>query len=199
MYLFLISSNIICGSTCFTMQERLNQTLETIQSIKTRVPNVKLLICEGSSYVWDESTDYDVFYANNQTIHNKSLGEAYVLGKTLDSDFFKSLTSDPTLVQIFKISGRYTLNNDFDLQKFNGKINALFYPSRCIPNRQVAVTVLYSFRPDMIDEMRVQYSKVQSEFVHDIEHTIFQGIEKNKVSPLGVQGLVSYCGSFWAM
>lgn len=105
----------------FSQKERLDQTLETIRSIRDRVSNSYCVLLESS--VIDHETrdsisekvdiflDYskDSLYRQMTEGYNKSIGEA----STVLSGLQYIIQSDIKFLSISKISGRYSLDKDY--------------------------------------------------------------------------------------
>jgi hypothetical protein len=116
------------GRTVFSPQQRVEQTLRTISSIRHYVPNAKIICLEIGKRreltgVIEEQADEFYFLGDKKIVRMacdsrfKNLGEALTFLKGYSflknkGDFY------------FKLSGRYFLNEDFnllqwDLDKFN--------------------------------------------------------------------------------
>ena len=110
----------------FTPDERFEQTKKTIQTIKEKIPNSKILIVECSKLTDEQfnylNTNCDYFlnlidnidYVNNIYSQSKALGEGtmtiaaikYIKENNIEYDNF------------FKITGRYWLSNSFNYENF---------------------------------------------------------------------------------
>jgi hypothetical protein len=110
----------------FSEHERCTQTLETIQSIRERVPQAQIVLIEGGGETsllnqLKGAVDCFVFVGNSEIVRrfvdgrHKSLGECVL-----------SLIAIPSLLKcnaefIFKISGRYRLNDNFSIANWDTK------------------------------------------------------------------------------
>ena len=117
----------------FDIYERYKQTLKTIETIKKYIPNYFIIFCECSdlnSYndiEVDLKNNVDVFmnYYKNKNIKKevdskyKGSGENSILLEIIKYINKENLIFD----NIFKISGRYYLNDDFKFDKFNNNYN----------------------------------------------------------------------------
>jgi hypothetical protein len=154
--IFIITS-VICTSTaawsytnersCFNHQERFEQTLNSIASIKKYSPSSKILLVECSPLTTNmtneliKNVDYFIQTYDNEDIrqachesNKKGFGEVKKL------EFVCKYITDNKIAfrRLFKLSGRYFLNESFDNTKFaDDKYTFRTYPS-CI------CTVLYS-------------------------------------------------------
>ena len=117
----------------FTLDERYKHTLNSIQSIRKHIPNVEILFCECSNLsenitVEDDiknKVDYYFNFYDNIDIRNhvnsalKGLGETYILLEAIKILF----NSRKTYTNMFKLSGRYYLNDNFNYELFNNSYN----------------------------------------------------------------------------
>lgn len=135
MIYFLITCALNTPYGVFSSEQRQQQIAQTVDSIKKSVENSKIIILEGSPskindqqekflsgisdklFVFSDDVHLQQCYRrwNNEPIH-KNIGETYCLSQAL-----KSLTFDEDDI-IVKLSGRYCLSNDFDLNFVKNKI-----------------------------------------------------------------------------
>jgi hypothetical protein len=193
--LFLITSVVNTLNTCYNnSMDRYKETLNTIKSIKKYLPQATIVVIEASNKVI--FNDVIMFYVDDNRVHqnNKSLGESVLLETFLQSSEYKNMNC---VDLVFKISGRYTLNNNFCLRKYDfNKFNG-----RCIKNGQdiCYVTCLFSFPYSRTNELCEQLNFVQNNCVHlsDIEHLIFLNTEEhdiNEIDVLGITGNIAVNG-----
>lgn len=227
---FLITSAINTDYGFFNPDQRFKQTLETISSIRKKCNNSKIVLIEGASkplmeeqkkvllslcdLVFDcSNNDFIKFaHANHEANTLKHPCELYLLYLFLNQqDFLKE--ND----RIYKISGRYYINDNFNYHIhesakekliFGSKLNAspyygdagLFEPVSKFKYR----TRLYSFDGTLIEYMKVKYkdmfdliiSKYQSGEFTDIEHVMYAVLDQEKVlelSPIGLSGYFANC------
>ena len=145
-FLFLIGSALKHFQqekfSAYDEEQRFNQTLETIQSVRNKVPNSYIVLFECSAYSIDEKykeilrEQCDLFlefydepvlkqlYENISTrpeliTYGKSLLETRGLLNTLYEIQKNNLFSDSQ--RVFKLTGRYLLNDDFDIKDYESK------------------------------------------------------------------------------
>jgi mannosyltransferase OCH1-like enzyme len=126
----------------FTIEERFKQTLKSIKSIKEKMgfdmgSKIEIFLCECSDLLLypeyeeilkKEVTYYYNFYDDFETRNNvlskyKGLGELYLMKKAL-----KIINNSGEKYKfIFKLSGRYFLNENFSYQDFNNNYNIMNY------------------------------------------------------------------------
>lgn len=209
---FLITS-MISRANCNRLSDgqRRNETIETIESVHRYVPECVILLIEGSDYIWN-TEDLQKIHSNLQVIyHNvldetKSAGEAILLSNALKSEYFERINKP----FVFKLSGRYTLNDNFNKAKFTDatdKITVLkthVYNPAAPPTTTVVVTVLYSVPYSQIDTYRACLQQAIVKIKnnnYDIEHALFGSVDVssvNIVNCLGVRGIVASLCTEWS-
>lgn len=223
---FLITSAINTKFGIFDSNIRLQQTLHTISSVKNKCPNAKIVLIEMAGLpLTDEQKDKlsevtdriisfsddpnvkEIFKIDNWDIV-KSATEMLCFGHVLNM-----IADEPSYVKIdriFKLSGRYYLNDDFDISyyehpsildkivignhrksQFSPTVTdncTLQYMSRC-----------WSFPSMYIERMAETYEQMLSFMLArvnnggyvDIEHCLYKFLPPNLVvekSIIGVQG-----------
>lgn len=131
---FIVTSAINSKFGVFTPEQRLEQTIDTIKSIRAKLPTAVIVVMEccgtpvtdiqadalkaDSDYFFDYSQDEDVqaLYNNDNWDVVKNGTEIMVFGRLLNT-----LHKDGTLAgvdRIHKMSGRYILNDMFDADTY---------------------------------------------------------------------------------
>jgi len=145
----------------FSHQQRFEQTVKTIESIRKHCPEAKIALVECSDIDSEKETTlkslsdyyYNLYYNDNkeyiQFIRNspcKALGESCL---TIGSiDFLVDNGILDNFDNIFKISGRYFLNDNFKFENFVlDKINIKM-------SGQNSTTTLFSLPKDILIEFR---------------------------------------------
>ena len=119
----------------FSVEERYKQTLHTIETIYKYIPNSEILFCECSdlsnySYMEEDiknkCTFYYNFYTNNNILKNvqspyKGLGETSIMLESI------KILKNKNYKYLFKISGRYYLNDQFKYEDYNNNYNIFSY------------------------------------------------------------------------
>lgn len=116
----------------FNPEERFEQSKKTILTLKEKIPNLEIIFVECSdldnSYKrWIENeVNYflniydDIKLRERVFSKSRSLGEGTIVTQGLKF----IIENNIEFTNLFKISGRYYLNNNFDFNKFNNdKIN----------------------------------------------------------------------------
>ena len=233
-HLFLVSSAVATEHSMFTLDERLEQTLVTVNSIRNKVPGAKIAIFESSAIKIEDSikrklrevSDFIAYTGEDPIIHTiynqcenwdmiKSFSEiiSFIRGMQL----VKSLTDMSIVDRIHKISGRYVLNEYFDLsvyEKFPDKIVvAKKIETQFVGDREKFVQIpfyhpcmLWSWPTSHYNLVHEFYSKSAQELnvrqsqnrYADIEHLMYMLLPKNEikeVDAIGIQGLLGITGN----
>lgn len=194
----------------FSINDRFNQTIQTIQSIKNKIPNSYIILIECSqlnenmTILLKENTDIFINLYNIEHLRNniystsKSLGEStqtiYALQYILDNIDLNNI------LHIFKISGRYWLSNNFDYNIFdnnkwiikpiqNNKSNILTAIYK-LPKNYIKEYIDFMIKSNNLYKKCVGLEIVFAKFINTIpdEYKLF-------VSCIGLEGFVSIDGS----
>lgn len=103
-------------------EERLDQTIRTINSIKNKVKNPYIVILEGSTLSESQIQQFknagaDELLNYNVSGYNKSDGEATLIISYLNSNFYEKLINDYNIQTCNKFSGRYYFMDEHDFYK----------------------------------------------------------------------------------
>jgi len=194
----------------FSKEERYIQTKKTIESLR-KIPNKKIILIECSQLKEEEkeffmhNTNYfiNLFELNDDNIKNrinspsKSLGEGTMTIYALDYLFKNNIN----FKNLYKISGRYWLNDKFDYSKFNNDLINVQYEEK------FTATVLYKL-PYFISKLWYSFLLnsmdrfLNCEGYEQIFSSLINQIEKDNKSllintvPLGLSGHISVCGGY---
>lgn len=223
MNLFIITSVInICNnpfsyintrSFC-SIEQRFNDTKKTIESIRKYVPNCKILIVECSflseeyEKILIENSDYYINLScfddilENTKSYSKSLGEGsmtieilrYIMLNHVEFEKFNN---------IFKISGRYWLNekfnfsvydnNNYIFKKIKDNENNIFTCFYKIPKQ--GIKSLFYFLKNSTQDFNncIGYEVIFSKFIKNI---LKDENVKYISDKIGINGYVSVCGTY---
>jgi glycosyltransferase involved in cell wall biosynthesis len=194
----------------FTVKERYEHTLKSIASIKEFIPNVEILFCECSDLekyknyqeTIREKVDYYYnFYDNIEIRENvngslKGLGESSILLEGIKI----LLNNKKNYKNIFKLSGRYYLNNKFNYELFKNNNNIFTKwdnsnSSYCTIFYKINMCDIYLFQKSLINSLP-DLNKHKS-----IEQCIYKYFNKNIVThdKLEVSGLLSTEGYYFSI
>jgi len=225
---FIVTSAVNSKFGVFKPNERLAQTIDTINSIKSRVPDALIIVMEccgepikkdqedilrNNCHVFvDYSQDEDVqaMYDSDNWDVVKNGTEIMCFGRALAvlaaEDIFKDID------RIHKMSGRYVLNDQFDLETYEKsdvvdkivigpKYRSQFPPEVTqVPFQYMAR--LWSWPATRIDEVVKVYSDSFVFFAErlaaggyvDIEHVLAKFLDPahvHEIANLGVEGQIA--------
>jgi hypothetical protein len=221
--------------SAFKAEERFQQTLDTIQSIKEKVPDAYILVYEGSETPikqeykdkFIDQSDLFLEFGNDpymrslyENLHRdpnkftfvKSMLECRCLELVLHHMKEHNIFSD--VIRVFKLSGRYKLNeyfniNDYESRFLSNKYVMKYYDyeerfenieniySLLYGCKGSIVTGLWSFDRLLFNDI---FSVLQKSFQYmeraiqltagiDIEHSFYHFIDRDKIINVPVLGL----------
>lgn len=222
-YTFAITSAINTTQTAVDCATRYEQTLKTIESIRTKVPNARIIM-----------TDSSTFPLNVEQVNTLAQGVDifYPIERNLITEFFNSnmsfkgnaelyqwyeiarLLKQHNLVgrRVFKISGRYWLNDDFDIavysdpglyNKYVTRINEWDVSFDNFATRERVVyfeTRLWSFCHSLFEEFECLIPKLFRHMIfvdNNLEKSMLRLVDHDKIAvfkPIGVQGYTGDTG-----
>jgi hypothetical protein len=234
--LVIITSAVESRFGIYTPQQRLDMTLATIANLRERIPNVKIAVSEvsgnglrkeyeealmdNSDLMLDFTTNYEV----NWIYNNKDWYENWDIVKNLTE-----LTTFPMALEvaresgelkdvdrIFKMSGRYLLNEKFDLDFYStpeakdkiviGRRRPSQFPFQVTRLAEQYMARLLSWPTFMHGNMISYYNEARDYMkgrlaaggYADIEHCLFHALPKDRVlevDEVGVYGTIAPNGA----
>jgi hypothetical protein len=218
--LFLVSSAINAKHGIYTPRERFLQTYESCKSIKDKCHNADIILIDGGlkpinngqqeklskfdvefMYYGDHPRVKEIQQSNNHDIV-KNLIEIYMFMDVLNGPDFSQYS------RIFKMSGRYTLNENFDIKKHTGPIvirgpyTSQFTPAITGGIELQYMSRLWSFDVSQHDYIAEAYKQMYEHMVRrleeggyvDIEHLLFHHLDKSlvvNIDQIGVTGNIA--------
>jgi len=177
----------------FSPEERAQQTLRTVESIRVKVPGVKIILVESGlreilPFELEKKVDQYIYVGNKKPVRwscdskQKSLGEIIMLYYAMKKFKF---TAD----FYFKISGRYFLNEEFNLNDWKRGEFVLQYIKE-----DYICTRLYGFRQSAFATWKYALLKgiPLTMIAYPIENTLAKYIPRKRVyrlAKLGVSGV----------
>ena len=238
-FLFLVGSAINHFKeddlSAFKAEERFQQTLDTIQSIKDKVPDAYILIYEGSetpirqeykdnfiehSDLFIECGDDPYMKSLYENLHRdpgkftfvKSMLECRCLELVLNHMMEHNVFNDAT--RVFKLSGRYKLNEYFDIDDYKTRFLTNKYVMKYYDYEErfedieniysllygckgSIITGLWSFDRFLFNDI---FNVLQKSFEYmeraiqltagiDIEHSFYHFIDRDKILNVPILGL----------
>jgi len=219
--LFCIISAIGNDYGIFTYQERFQQLLESIESVKKYAPNSDIILVDASE---NSLSQFDVNILKNQVNHlifihedkyiqflkyhskdpspnkfeKKTVGEIQAMLAFLNfmKSHFKSYN------RVFKLAGRYKLNENFKLENFNKSNKCVFKEKENWYDEYVFTIRLWSFDYKDLAQISKLFDKIQehtynlvtqSKNLEVIEFTLTDFIEEWKI-PYETIEKIGLCG-----
>lgn len=229
-HLFLITSAIKTKFGMFEEQKRIDQTFQTIESIRKRVPNAKIVIVESSALPVEEEL-LEQFREHVTFIVNMSGDKIlkHIFDNTENWDIAKNMSEllafnsalpmleEQTKIfedvdRIHKLSGRYTLNDNFNLNIYERFPDKIILPMRyksqftdALDNTNIPfqyMSRLWSWPKSLHEEIKDFYKKASDEFVErlkqksrvDMEHLLFLLLPPEHIREIPIVGVKGRLG-----
>lgn len=177
--------------TVFSPEDRALQTIETIKSIYAKVPGAKIILVESGMkkelpHDLDKKVDQYIYVGDKKLVRfacdsqYKSLGEIMMLVYSLK--YFK-ITAD----LYFKISGRYYLDDHFDINSWKKGLFLLQYIQE-----DYICTRLYGFRGEAFKTWKYALLKSIPLAIagYAVENTLAKHIPRSQVHRMEVLGVM---------
>jgi len=194
----------------FTNNERFLQTVNTINSIKKMIPDPIIVLVECSELT-NEQNDFflnnvnyliNLYNSNNKNkiySYFKAIGEGTMtyFGLHVIKSIYNNIDYN-----IFKISGRYSLNNFFDFKKWTNNNNIV----KCIKDSESINTTFYKITKktseDMLNFLEIcnftKYNGYEELFYDFISNFVKCKDETDFINEkIGIEGMVSVNGDFF--
>lgn len=219
--IFLISSAVGNDYGVFSYQERLAQLLETIKSIKKYAIDDDIVLVDASENILPD-TDIqtlknlvtDVIFLNdhpqvskqkNVVPSDKNLTGKKTVGELcIFVEFLKYLKQKKKQYKrVFKISGRYKLNEDFNIDHHYVDNKIVFLSHDFWGENPIYNTRLWSFDYSLLNQLTnlftqiylYTFNKIEKEhMIQTLEFSLYKyihllGLEVYEIPVLGVQGV----------
>jgi len=192
----------------FTREERFQQTMKTIQSVKKKIPNHTIMIVECTDFTEEEKDyfenecDYVLNLWERKELHSNIFGLSKSLGEgTMTIEALKYINKQMFQVNnLFKICGRYWLNDDFDyniynndklvFKKIDGNINNVFTSFYKITHDKVNVLLEFLINSQQYMKQLIGYEHLFGYYLKYINYNNVLFIDK-----IGYQGCITVCGT----
>jgi hypothetical protein len=193
----------------FSSEQRFQQTIQTIHSVKEKIPNTKIFIIECSELKEDIenylmcNSDYYLNLHHNKELRKDIFGISKSLGEgTQTIEALKYIINNDLIFDnLFKISGRYYLSDTFDYNKFNNNNIIVKKINNNIDNIFTAlykinikdISLLKNYLEQNIVKMKncFAYESLFGNFLKEINYNNVIFID----NIIGLNGYVSVCGS----
>lgn len=226
-FAFMVSSAINTKFGVYDSEQRLTQTLNTIKSVRERAPNSKIYIVEMGAIPLTEAqkrtltdnsdnlisfnndiTVKSLFYSTNNWDIVKNVTEVYCFSQALSQLRQTNLFSD--IQRIFKLSGRYQLDENFNLDIYQqyknkdlivlGRRRKSQFSIQLTGVEMQYMSRLWSWPTSITEEIVDVYQRglyyMQERLIDggycDIEHMLYKFLDHNKILELDSVGV---CGN----
>lgn len=205
---FILTSAINSFTSIISIENRYEQTLKDLESIRIRDKNSIIVLAESSpnpvpQYMLDDlskKVDYLLINSNIPDVAKlgqmglKSPAEAYSLFVTID---VVEKMNIPNIQRIFKLTGRGELTDDFHIEDYDdpnlfGKyVFKKRGPSWISDDLRVLDTRIFSFCHSIIPEAKELMGRLVNHCLstsRDLEHCILELVDKEKLVEWDVMG-----------
>lgn len=224
--LFVVSSAIHSNHGVYDTNERLSQTIETCKSIRSRVDSCDIILLDGgtSDLSNEEKNELnphiDNFYSYSDTENVKEIQKSKnwdIVKNMIEIMIFGSYFEESAATiqkdysRVFKVSGRYCLNDDFDYQMhLNAKkqiiVRGLYtsqFPASVTGNVVLQyMSRLWSFDASLVNYIAAVYKtmfdhmndRLNSGGYIDIEHLLYYHLDWKHtriVNKIGIEGNIA--------
>jgi hypothetical protein len=228
--LFLVSSAIHTTHGVYSPEQRLLQTIETCKSIRERTSDADIIIIDGGTKPLEDSEKTLLhghiikFFSycddpNVKGLHDVPSQDIVKNGIEMLSfgSFYGAYHEDlkQKYKRIFKVSGRYLLNDAFDFDKHMNATGKIIirgpFTSQFPYDMTDGITLqymsrLWSFDSQLSTYIAHCYQKMYYHFVKrvnntgyvDIEHLLFHYLDRNliqRINRIGVEGNIAPSGA----
>jgi hypothetical protein len=225
---FMITSAINTKFGVFTAEQRLEQTKDTINSINGRCPAAKIFLIEMAAIpltdaqratllelvddivTFDDDQDVkDIFNSSDNWDWVKNATEVMCFKQAIEILLEQGRFTG--IDRIHKISGRYTLSDNFDLDRYDKFPDDIFikvpmtsqFPAALTGNIPVQyMSRLWSWPVALTDEVIKTYEdgfvyiaeRIAAGGYCDIEHMLYKFLPKQHVYEVGMTGVTGNIG-----
>jgi len=193
----------------YSHEERFNQTQKTIQTIRGKIPNSKILIVECSnlnevmSKYLVQNSDYFINLYGDEKIRNNTTGISKALGEGTMTICAINYIKENNIIydNFFKISGRYWLSDNFNYNNFNNNDIIINYINGDVENTSTSLYKLHKINvDDFIDYLNRNMNLMKQCIGYEVLFARFLKEEKPNniisLNKIGVNGYISVSYDF---
>jgi hypothetical protein len=223
-YGVLVTSAINTKFGIYSTEQRIEQTLQTIDSVRQRIPKCRLFLLEMAGVALTEDqrqlltskVDHLIDFTSDTNVVNlyNSTDNWDVVKNVTEVMCFKSAlktiidsTAFDDIDRFFKISGRYTLTDQFDIEYYNqykvkhcvvvGASRSSQFPYDLTEVDRQYMSRLWSWPADLTEEvieayknsLQYMYQRLNARGYVDIEHCLYKFLDKEKVIEKDIVGI----------
>ena len=189
----------------YTSKERFEQTMSTITSIRKYIPNSYIILFDNSCFlnsdynILNNAVDHFINITNNEDLNyftNEYKYKAFAELAQLREIYKHAQIDIKNIKHLFKISGRYLLNDTFDYAAYNNDKN-IFKKNMSVTDRNYYYTSFYKLNktilPFFFKKIDSIFNKREQYTQHDLEVIFSTAFNENidLVDNLGVTQNIS--------
>ena len=220
--IFFVSSALnVKQLSVFSNDERYHQTVNTINSIDKYCPNNVKYMFDTSYQIPDENyiqgiKELEVNFSwvgYNEKVRSLSEQGLRSLAETIGFDMILNefLSNRIESKRVYKLSGRYQLNDNFTLNREDFKDSFVFLPtvnSWMPKHHQELAEVdrifelrLWHMDYNLLDIFKKEVYNILNDMVKyniDVEHSYYKNLNKYKwttINPIGIEGVIAPTGA----
>jgi hypothetical protein len=188
----------------YSHEERFEQTKKTIQTIREKIPNSKILLVECSNLTEDitrylvQNSDYFLNLYGDEKIRNNTTGLSKALGEGTMTICAINYIKENNIVydNFFKITGRYWLSDNFNYTNFNNNDIVINYING---DKNNTATSLYKLHKINVDDFMHFLNRNINLMIQCIGYEVLFAIFLKETKPntvihlnkIGVNGYIS--------
>jgi hypothetical protein len=146
----------------YTIQQRFEQTIETIKSIRINIPNSYIILFDNSVFdnnykkILENNVDNFINITDDATLNFYTNEYEYKAFSDISqqllfyNSFFKNIDMN-SFQNFFKISGRYSINNTFNFNNFDNEHN-IFKKNHNVLDRDYYYTCFYKLNSNILHQ-----------------------------------------------
>jgi hypothetical protein len=197
----------------FSKKERFEQTKKTISSVRENIPDNKIFLIECSILSIEEKeyfiSNVDIFLNIHDTGIETLINRMFTISKSMGEGTMTIfalkylIENNIEFIRLFKLSGRYWLNNGFNYDLYN---NILPCIHRINNDENNVFTCFYKLPREIVIKWLIYLLNSESDFVNCTGFEIIFGKFINSISnheeiksiesKVGIHGYVTVCGTF---
>jgi hypothetical protein len=195
----------------YTHEERFRQTLEQVKSIKEKIENSVIILCELSFmslreiYKISKYTSALIFFNKDCTAikyandANKNKAEVYL------QHFILSCLGGNAFSHFCKFGGRYSLTRSFNENKFFSAEPSFKIIPKAHDGEPIVESILYSFpfsHREILSDVLITMQEILNKHFTDVEHLLYgllfnkYKLQINKLETLGIAGHFAGSGAY---
>jgi hypothetical protein len=216
-HICIITSALSPAVGVIPLEDRFIQTIHSIQTVRDKIPNCKIILNDISVYPCNEwkkeikkLVDIFIDSSNNNTIMElsrrgyKSHGELLLFCSALE--YIKQNIDLTDYMRIFKLSGRHNITEEFNIGEYDVSTIGKYVFKNSVqswisPELRIYETRLWSMHKLNLDDYLSKFQQIfeSCDGRYDIEHAYYKFLDKSDVvefDNIWVEGKVALHGRY---